>query len=76
MKMELKKINKFFDERANTIVGILLKRIEVLEKEKVLTPNLYKALVKENIYEQFRVLKQLFEVIFKIGKVEFKNREE
>ena len=63
--MELKKINEFFDERASTIVGILLKRIEVLEKEKVLTPNLYKALVKENIYEQFRVLKQLFEVIFK-----------
>lgn len=72
--MELKKINEFFDERASTIVGILLKRIEVLEKEKVLTPNLYKALVKENIYEQFRVLKQLFEVIFKIGKIEFKSR--
>ena len=73
--MELKKINKFFDERASTIVGILLKRIEVLEKEKVLTPNLYKSLVKENIYEQFRQLKELFEVKFNIGKVEFKSRE-
>ena len=76
MKMELKKINEFFDERAKTIVGILLKRIEVLEKEKVLKPSLYKALVKENIYEQIRVLKELFEVKFNIGKVEFKNREE
>lgn len=74
MKMEIKEINKFFDERANTIVGILLKRIEVLEKEKVLTSNLYKSLVKENIYEQFRHLKELFEVKFSIGKVEFKNR--
>lgn len=73
--METKEINKFFDERASTIVGILLKRIEVLEKEKALTPSLYKSLVKEIIYEQFRVLKQLFEVIFKIGKVEFKSRE-
>ena len=72
--MELKKINKFFDERASTIVGILLKRIEVLDKEKVLTPSLYKSLVKENVYEQFRVLKELFEVKFNIGKVEFKNR--
>ena len=74
--MELKKINEFFDERARTIVGILLKRIEVLEKEKALTPSLYKSLTKENIYEQFRQLKELFEVKFKIGKVEFKSREE
>jgi len=74
MEMELKKINKFFDERASTIVGILLKRIEVLEKEKVLTPNLYKSLIKENVYEQFRTLKVLFELKFNIGKVEFKNR--
>ena len=74
--MELKKINEFFDERASTIVGILLKRIEVLEKEKVLTPSLYKSLVKENIYEQFRQLKELFEVKFNIGKVTFKSREE
>lgn len=71
---ELKKINVFFDERARTIVGVLLKRIEVLEKEKALTSNLYKSLVKENIYEQFRQLKELFEVKFTIGKVEFKSR--
>jgi len=72
--MELKKINEFFDDRARTIVGVLLKRIEVLEKEKALTSSLYKSLIKENIYEQFRQLKELFEVKFSIGKVEFKNR--
>ena len=71
---ELKKINEFFDERAQTIVGVLLKRIEVLEKEKALTSNLYKSLIKENIYEQFRQLKELFDVKFNIGKVEFKSR--
>lgn len=74
MKMELKKINEFFDERARTIVGVLLKRIEVLEKEKALTSSLYKSLIKENIYEQFRQLKEIFELKFNIGKVEFKSR--
>ena len=76
MKMEFKEINKFFDDRARTIVGVLLKRIEVLEKEKALTSSLYKSLIKENLYEQFRQLKELFEVKFNIGKVEFKNRED
>lgn len=73
--MELKNINEFFDERARTIVGVLLKRIEVLEKEGALTSSLYKSLIKENVYEQFRQLKELFEVKFSIGKVEFKNRD-
>jgi len=48
----------------------LLKRIEVLEKENALTPSLYKALVKESVYESARNLK----TIIKIGKLEFKNR--
>lgn len=74
MEMEIKEINKFFDDKARTIVGVLLKRIEVLEEEKVLTPSLYKSLIKENVYEQFRQLKELFDVKFNIGKVEFKNR--
>ena len=71
---EFKGINEFFDERARTIVGVLLKRIEVLEKENALTSSLYKSIIKENLYEQFRQLKELFEVKFNIGKVEFKNR--
>ena len=45
---DIEKINIFFDERARTIVGVLLKRIEVLEKEKALTSSLYKPLIKEN----------------------------
>ena len=58
------------DLNAKVLVGILLKRIEVLEKENVLTPSLYKALVKESVYESARNLK----TIIKIGKLEFKNR--
>ena len=58
------------DLNAKTLVGILLKRIEVLEKENALTPSLYKALVKESVYESARNLK----TIIKIGKLTFTNR--
>lgn len=73
--MEEHVIIKLINEYAKILVGILCKRIEVLEGEKVLTPNLYKSLVKENVYEQFRALKKLIEVYLKIGKVTFKTRE-
>lgn len=69
-------IYNLIDYQAKVLVGTLLKRIEVLEKEKVFTPKLYKALVKEQIYEQFRNLKKLIEVTSEIGKLEFKSREE
>jgi len=68
------KIYNLIDYQAKVLVGTLLKRIEVLSKEKVFTPELYKALVKEQIYEQSRNLKKLIEVQLTIGKVEFKNR--
>ena len=69
-------IYNLIDYQAKVLVGTLLKRIEVLEKENALTPKLYKALVKEQIYEQFRNLKKLIEVTSEIGKLEFKSREE
>jgi len=69
-------ILKFIDEQARITVGILCKRIEVLEKEKVLSSSLYKALVKEIIYEQSRNLKNLIEVYLKVGSITFKTPRE
>jgi hypothetical protein len=67
-------ILKLINDYASVMVGTLLKRIEVLEKEKALTPQLYKALVKENVYEQFRNLKRLVKVYLEVGTVTFKTR--
>jgi len=70
----LEKIFKIIDEECRGLVGRLLKRVEVLEKEKTLTPNLYKSLTKENIYEFSRLLKKIIKLHIEIGKVEFKTR--
>ena len=72
---ELEKIYGLIDHSAKTSVGILCKRIEVLEKEKSLTPNLFKSLAKEITYESSRNLKKLLEVYFSIGKIEFKPKD-
>lgn len=61
---------ELLDSQARTLVGVLLKRIEILEKEKSLSPELYKALIKEHVYEWVRTLKALIT----IGKVEFRTR--
>ncbi len=72
--MEYEQIIKILDKEAQTLVGILLKRVEVLDKEKVLSPGLYKSLTKEIIYEQFRSLKKLLYVHLKIGTIQFRTR--
>ena len=59
------------NDYAKTVVGVLCKRVEVLEKHNCLTPQLYKDIVKENVYELFRHLRAQLEVIFTIGKLEF-----
>jgi hypothetical protein len=64
-------LNNLIDLNAKTLVGVLLKRIELLEKEKVLTSSLYKALIKEHIYESARNLK----TIINIGKLTFKTKD-
>ena len=70
--MKLKKLCEFIDSSARVLVGTLLKRVEVLDKEKALTPSLYKSITKELIYENARNLKKLIEVFETVGKVEFK----
>jgi len=71
------KIIEILDKQAQTLVGVLLKRIEVLEKESMLTPKLYKALVKELVYEHFRNLKKVVKMHLTVGKIVFKckNKE-
>ena len=76
MENEYKKILDVIDTQAQVLVGVLLKRIEVLEKEKVLTPSLYKSLIKENIYENSRYLKKLIKLHLEIGKVTLKPRKD
>jgi len=69
-----KKISDLMDYQARILVGILLKRIDLLNEQKLLTPELFKSLIKENCYEQFRNIKQLLEVYLVVGKVEFKSK--
>lgn len=71
---EFIKFNQFIDDSARVLVGTLLKRIEVLEKENSLTPGLYKSLTKELVYENSRNLKKILEVYFHIGQVQFKPK--
>ena len=69
---------KFLDDilkkTSNSLVGILCKRIEVLEKNKKLTPKLYKDIMKEHIYENARNIKALIQS-FNDGVV-FKSKPE
>lgn len=74
--MEYKELYELLDSRARILVGTLLKRIEVLEEQNALTPSLYKSLVKELVYEQFRTIKTLIKMRHELGKVVFKSKEE
>lgn len=77
MKMnnkDLEKIYGLIDHNAIATVGMICKRIEILQENKSLTPELYKSLTKELTYEASRNLKKLLEVYFSIGKVEFKSK--
>lgn len=73
--MKKEKIYKIIDTETRALVGILCKRIEVLEKEKALSPNLYKSLSKELIYEYSRNLKKIIDLQSELFKLEFKTRQ-
>jgi len=74
--MEKEKIYNIIDIETRALVGIICKRVEVLDKESALTPNLYKALSKELIYEYSRNLKKLLDAQSKLFKLEFKARQQ
>jgi len=73
--MDRDKIDEIINSETRILVGVLCKRIEVLEKERVLTPSLYKSLSKEIIYEYSRNLKKLLKLQTKLFKLEFKTRQ-
>ena len=76
MENELfEKITEVINNECKSLVGMLCKRIEVLEKENSLSPNLYKSLTKEQIYEFNRQLLKLLELHITIGRIEFKSRQ-
>lgn len=56
------KIFELLDSRSKVLVGTLLKKIEVLASENALTPDLYKKLVKDSVYEEFRTLKAMLSI--------------
>ena len=75
MENKIIKINEFIDQHARIVVGRMLKRIEILQEHNVLTPELYKSLIKEIQYEETRNLKSLLEVFLTVGKIEFEKKQ-
>jgi len=73
------KVYDIIDYQAKSLVGTLLKRIEVFQKREeeenkiILTPSLYKAIIKELVYENSRQAKALLRVLDE-GTVIFKSR--
>ena len=51
--------NGIIDREAIASVGMLCKRVEILNINKSFSPDLYKTIAKEIVYEQSRVLKKL-----------------
>ena len=68
---ELEVINTVLYHQTKKLVGILCKRVEVLDGKDTLNPDLYKALVKELVWEHYRALKQLINIHLTIGTVKF-----
>jgi hypothetical protein len=67
----LKKLNEIIDEEARTSVGILCKRIEILKENGVLTPELFKGIAKETVYENSRTLKKIISYLL-VPSITFK----
>jgi len=69
---EISKLNEITNINTKLLVGVLCKRVEVFEKEDVLTPSLYKAIIKELVWENSRDLKKIISATFGTGKIVFK----
>lgn len=70
----LKVINEIIDKEASTTAGMLCRRVEDLFEKRALTPDLYKSLSKDVIYEQSRVLKKFINMLF-IPSIKFVSRD-
>ena len=71
----LNKIDEIINIRARTTVGTILKKLEVLQSQHAYSDELFRALIKEEIYEQFRNLKEFIHIYLTIGKLEFKTKD-
>ena len=67
-------LTRIIDSSARSLVGKLCKRVEILEANKSLTPNLYKSIVKELVYEESRITKQMLRSVF-IPSIKFIVKE-
>jgi hypothetical protein len=64
------KIEELINQNSRTLVGILIKRIELLENNNLTfnqIKNIYKSLVKEEVYENARGLLKLLRANIDIG---------
>jgi len=76
MEIDMKKLYELLDSQARVMVGTLCKRVEVLSEDSNFSPDLYKKLSKELVYEYHRNLKKLITTMFEIGKVNFTSKED
>jgi hypothetical protein len=74
------KMDEILTENSKCLVGIILKRLEVLEEERGLSieqyKSLFKNLTKEIIYENSRYLKKLIKAELTTGSIIFNKPRE
>lgn len=68
------KIYDLIDKNARTLVGTLLKRVDILSTDNKLNPELYKTLTREIIYENSRGLKNLINVFLNFDSVNYQSK--
>ncbi len=73
--VEKKDLYTLIDKEAQVTVGIMCKRVELLEHNKSFTPTMFKALSKEIIYEQSRTLKRMVNALY-LPKIIFKTQDQ
>lgn len=79
--MDIREVKYYLEEYAKTVVGVVLKRLELLtDKDLNLTSeqihSLYKKLLKENVYEQLRAFKKLIGNVQTDEKIIFNRPKE
>ena len=64
-------LERVLSNSATSLVAIILKNLEILESEGSLTHELYKPLVRETIYNQFKYISKLLNT----REVRFEKKE-
>jgi len=69
-------LENILNENSKSLVGLLLKKLEILDGNNLnfeQIKNLYKSLIKEQIYENNRFLLKLIRTNFETGKIVFRQ---